>query len=210
MIQLKYLSFGCLFLSVLRVSADICEEQWQLQIDASKVQVLGDNITAYGEVYLPNTFKKTGNKYFVCPCSADSYCMHRCSREFENFYYPQNSKSKLYTFVLYFELSVCLNPDYDSDSGASQTAIKQANSENHHNFYSCDGKYCTNVVEGGYQIMNENSTEFFFFYAIDEPYKFDNKREHVMMDENSSLHEYANDDQYCFTVENEVWMNTPV
>lgn len=98
MIQLNYLSFGCLFLCVLRVSADICEEQWQLQIDASKVEVLGDNITAYGKVYLPNiTFKKTGNKYFVCPCE-DSYCMHRCSSEFKNFYYPQN-----YTLALYFE-----------------------------------------------------------------------------------------------------------
>lgn len=58
--------------------------------------------------------------------------------------------------------------------------------------------------------MNENSTEY-FFYAIDEPYKFDNKRELVMIDENFSLHDYVEkNDQYCFTFENGVWMNTLV
>jgi hypothetical protein len=53
--------FGCLFFCI-SFSAGICEKDWQVQIEASKVELLGENITVNNLVYANGTFVKQGTR----------------------------------------------------------------------------------------------------------------------------------------------------
>ena len=81
----KHTSFRCIYLYILCVSAKFCEEQWQVQVDddPKKVTINKENnhVSAIDLIFDNSSFKKSGNKYILCPCDY-VYCMHRCSSKF--------------------------------------------------------------------------------------------------------------------------------
>lgn len=197
------ISIGCIYLCILCVSADFCEEQWQVKIDDDPSKVRYDEynglLDAINMHFENSSYKKIGKKYILCPCHYVS-CMHRCSSKF-SLWSVLLSIKKWNIFLIAIDLDV--------ENGASFEAIKQAVHPKHHYTKSCIEENCPNKIKEGFKTVHDNSSKNFFdlIYTIDEPFKFYVKRLHdytVKANEPLPIEKYDTKSHYCFTVENEV------